>query len=325
MGEKVRRLVGVLLLTLAAYAHGAGAATDAPAGTVVTNTAAVQYTVSATTLTQTTSANFTVQQLINVTTIWQNGADVGVAPGTSNQALLFKVTNTGNGADGFKLTDALVTPAGSSFTPAGCLIYFDTANTGVFDPSDVLYTAGSNDPTLAQNQSVNMLIVCNIPNSAPDGSLGEMKLAATSKTASGSFGTVDAGGGVGGVDAVVGQTGGTANATGIYQVHQIALSYTKSAKVSAPGGGTQPVSGATITYTLTVTPSGSATADNLVVTDPVPANTTYVPNSLTLNGSTVAPATGDYNVTTPGAVTVKLGNLAGTASAQVIKFQVQIN
>lgn len=321
----MRRLVSVLLTAFVAYAHGASAATNAPAGTVVTNTASVQYIVSGATQSQSTFANFTVQQLVNVTVTWQNSADVSVSAGATNQALLFKVTNTGNGQDSFKLADTLVTPGGSSFTPAGCLIYFDTAGTGVYNAGDALYTPGTNDPILPQDGSVNMLIVCNIPNSAADASLGEMQLTATSKTASGTFGTVNTGGGVGGVDAVVGQTGGTANATGIYQVHQIALAYTKSAKVSAPGGGSLPISGATITYTLTVTPSGSATANSLVVTDPVPANTTFVPNSITLNGSAVAPATGDYNVTTPGAVTVKLGNLAGTASAQVIKFQVQIN
>ena len=63
----------------------------------------------------------------------------------------------------------------------------------------------------------------------------------------------------------------------------------------------------------------------MVVTDPVPANTTFVTGSLLLNGTAVTAGTGDYNVTTPGAVTVKLGNLAGSASAQVVKFQVTIN
>jgi uncharacterized repeat protein (TIGR01451 family) len=320
----MRSLIGIVVALLGVYASGAHAV-DVPAGTVVTNTASVQYTVSSTTLTQTASANFTVQQIINVAITWQNGTDVSVTPGASNQALLFKVTNTGNGTDSFKLAEALVTPGGLTFTPAGCQIYFDTANTGVFDSSDVLYTAGTNDPSLPQGGAQNMLIVCNVPNTAVDTSLGEMKLTATSKTASGAVGTVDAGGGVGGVTAIVGLTGGTASATGIYQLHQIAFGYVLSQVVTPPGGGTQVVSGSTITYTLTVTPNGSATANNLVVTDPVPANTTFVPNSITLNGSSVTPVTGDYNVTTPGAVTVKLGNLAGTASAQIVKFQVQIN
>ena len=320
----MRASIGLLIALLGAYAYGARAA-DAPAGTLVTNTAHVQYTQGATVLSQTASANFTVAQLVNVTVTWQNASPVSVVDGANQQALSFLVTNTGNGTDIFKLADSLQTPGGASFVPTGCLIYFDTANTGVFNASDVLYTPGSNDPSLAQDQAVKMLIVCNVPNSAADLSQGGMQLGATSKTASGSFGTVNAGGGVGGVDAVVGATGGAANSTGLYQVHEVALAYVKSAAVSAPGGGSQPVSGATITYTLTVTPSGSATAGSVVVTDPVPANTTFVPGSLLLNGTSVAPGVGDYNVTTPGAVTVKLGNVAGSASAQVVKFQVTIN
>ena len=320
----MRLLIGMVVAMFGVYASGAHAV-GAPAGTVITNTAGVQYVVSGSTLTQTASANFTVAQLVNVTVTWQNSGNVSVTAGATSQTLLFRVTNTGNGTDTFKLADSLVTPGGLSFVPSGCLVYFDTANTGIYAASDVLYTPGSNDPSLARNAAVNMLIVCNVPNGAADTSLGEMQLAATSKTASGAFGTVNAGGGVGGVDAVVGATGGLGNSTGIYQVHQIVLAYAKSATVSAPGGGNQPVSGATITYTLTVTPSGSATAANVVVTDPVPTNTSFVNGSLLLNGTAVGAGTGDYNVTTPGAVTVKLGSVAGSASAQVIKFQVTIN
>jgi uncharacterized repeat protein (TIGR01451 family) len=127
------------------------------------------------------------------------------------------------------------------------------------------------------------------------------------------------------VDAIVGITTGISDATGIYKVADFAVAYVKSQRVSAPGGGNKAVSGATIEYTLSLTPSGSASGSNLVVTDPVPANTSFVTGSLLLNGTAVTPANGDYNVTTPGAVTVKLGNLAGSATAQVVKFQVTIN
>ena len=321
----MRALVKVLLATiLGAGVMGARAA-DAPAGTTVTNTASAQYLASGVPLTVTSSVSFLVQQLVNVTVTWQNTSDVAVTAGSTQQTLLFRVTNTGNGSDSFRFADSLVTPGGTSFTPAACQIYFDTAGTGVYAASDVLYTPGSNDPTLAQDAGTNMLVVCNVPNSAADTALGEMQLAATSKTAAGSFGTVNSGAGVSGVDAVVGSTGGSAGITGIYQVHQVALAYTKSATVTSSGGGSQPVSGAIIQYTLTVTPSGSATANSVVVSDPVPANTTFVSNSILLNGSAVSAAVGDYNVTTPGAVTVKLGNLAGSASPQVVKFSVTIN
>lgn len=321
----MKKLIASLLALSGAWAMGSRAA-DAPAGTVVSNTVNMTYVVGGIPLSDHASANFTVAQLVNVTVSWQNTSDVAVSAGAVQQALLFKVTNTGNGSDSFRLADTVVTPGGTSFTPAGCQIYFDTAGTGVFDPSDVLYTPGSNDPSLAQNAGVNMLVVCNVPNNAVDTALGEMKLAATSQTASGPFGTVNNGAGVGGVDAVVGTTTGVSNSTGIYQVHQVAFAYTKTAVITAPGGGHQPVSGATIEYTLTVTPSGSATAGNVVITDPVPANTSFVTGfGILLNGSAVTPPTGDYNVTTPGAVTVKLGSLAGSAGAQVVQFQVQIN
>lgn len=321
----MRKLITLLLALSGAWAMGSRAA-DAPAGTVIVNTVNIAYVVGGAPLSDQASATLTVAQLVDVTVSWQNSSNVAVTAGAVQQSLLFKVTNTGNGSDKFKLTDSLVTPGGISFTPAGCQIYFDTAGTGVFDPSDVLYTAGSNDPSLAQNASVDMLVVCNVPSGAADSALGEMKLAARSKTATGSYGTVNNGGGVGGVDAVVGTTTGINDATGIFQVHQIAFAYTKTALVTAPGGGHQPVSGATIEYTLTVTPSGSATGNNVVITDPVPANTTFVAGfGILLNGSAVTAPTGDYNVTTPGAVTVKLGNLAGTASAQIVKFQVTIN
>ncbi|HSN18450.1 MAG TPA: hypothetical protein VLV87_09575 [Gammaproteobacteria bacterium] len=301
-------------------------AADTAAGTTVTNVASARYVDSGgSTLTQTASAAFTVQQLVNVTVTWQNTSDVPVTAGSAQQTLLFRVTNTGNGTDTFKLTDALVTPGGTSFTPSSCQIYFDTAGTGIYASSDVLYTAGSNDPQLSQNAGINMLVVCNVPSTAADTALGEMQLTATSKTATGSFGTVSAGAGVSGVDAVVGATGGAGGSTGIYQVHQVALAYTQRATVTSPGGGNRAVSGATIEYILTVQPSGTASANSLVITDPVPANTTFVSGSILLNGAAVTPAVGDYNVTTPGAVTVKLGNLAGTASAQVVKFQVTIN
>jgi uncharacterized repeat protein (TIGR01451 family) len=321
----MRKLIALLLALSGAYAMGARAA-NTPAGTVILNSVSMTYQVSGTPLSDHASATLTVAQLVNVTVSWQNISDVAVTAGSVQQTLLFKVTNTGNGTDTFKLADSLVTPGGTTFNPAGCQIFFDTAGTGLFDSSDVLYTVGSNDPTLVQNASINMLVVCNVPSNAADAALGEMKLAATSQTATGSFGTVNAGAGVGGVDAIVGTTTGISNATGIYQVHQVAYAYAKTAVVTAPGGGHQPVSGAVIEYTLTVTPSGSATGNSVVLTDPVPANTTFVNSfGILLNGSAVTAPTGDYNVTTAGAVTVNLGNLAGSASAQIVKFQVQIN
>ena len=136
--------------------------------------------------------------------------------------------------------------------------------------------------------------------------------------------------GVGGVDAIVGSSGGNASVTGSFKSTNVSYGFVKTETVIDPSGGTNPVSGATIQYTLTVTPNGSATGKSLVVTDPIPADTTYVSGSMTLDGTSLGDSNtdgdaGDYNFTTPGAISVKLGDLAGTSTPQVITFKVKIN
>ncbi len=49
-------------------------------------------------------------------------------------------------------------------------------------------------------------------------------------------------------------------------------------------GGTDPHPGATLRYQIVVNTNGASTVDNLIITDPIPANTTYTPNSIVLNG-----------------------------------------
>jgi uncharacterized repeat protein (TIGR01451 family) len=49
-------------------------------------------------------------------------------------------------------------------------------------------------------------------------------------------------------------------------------------------GGTDPHAGATLRYQIIVNTNGASAVDNLVITDPIPANTTYTPDSITLNG-----------------------------------------
>ena len=50
-----------------------------------------------------------------------------------------------------------------------------------------------------------------------------------------------------------------------------------------PFGGSSPVPGAVITYTVTMTLAGSGTITGAQIDDAIPANTTYVADSLTLD------------------------------------------
>lgn len=69
---------------------------------------------------------------------------------------------------------------------------------------------------------------------------------------------------------------------GAYQVMSPVL-ITKSVTVIDLSGGTDPHPGATLRYQLDVTVSGGTVVDNLVITDSIPANTTYTDGSITLN------------------------------------------
>ena len=62
-------------------------------------------------------AIFTVAELINVTLVWQDAANVAVGSPDSNRALSFPLTNTGNGPETFSLArnNAI---AGDNYDPA---------------------------------------------------------------------------------------------------------------------------------------------------------------------------------------------------------------
>ncbi|XBB51787.1 hypothetical protein WMZ06_17865, partial [Bacillus sp. SW7] len=73
--------------------------------------------------------------------------------------------------------------------------------------------------------------------------------------------------------------------------------------------------GDTITYTIPLQNIGTVPATNVLVTDPIPAGTTFIPNSVTING-----------VTQPGIIPssgILIGTLEPNTSV-VVTFQVQV-
>ena len=150
----------------------------------------------------------------------------------------------------------------------------------------------------------------------------------TAETGSGSAGTVFGGQGDGGVDAVVGATTGTATVSGEYLVSDVLLTINKSQVVSDPFGGTEPVPGATITYTIVVEVT-AGTATGSVVRDAIPTFTTYVSNSLQLNSGALTDAVdadaGELDTSGAPTIVVRLGDLTDTDGVQTIEFQVVID
>ena len=217
-------------------------------GTVIENTANITYDLGGTPLAlQSNTTTIVVAERINVTTTLQSPQTL-VSANDSNQALLFTVTNTGNGSEAFQLAiDSAL--GGDDFDPLPAVpaIYFDTDGSGDFNAGDIAYSAGSNDPLLSADESINVFIVNDIPGTVSNGQIGRSQLTATAVTGSGPAGTVYAGQGDGGVDAVIGTTTGTAAAIGEYLVSDVLIDVIKSQLVNDPNGGNQPIPGATLT------------------------------------------------------------------------------
>lgn len=300
------------------------------AGTDILNTAEVSFEINGTTVTESSNlVTVTVAEILDVNVTVQS-PQVAVAPSDVNQELLFTVTNTGNGLETFTLSiDSLL--AGDDFdpTPAVPSIYFDTDGSGDLSAGDTPYTAGSNDPQLAADASVNVLLVNDIPATVLDGQIGFSQLTATSTTGSGNPGDVFAGQGDGGIDAVVGSSGAANNDNGEYIVSSVQLTVVKSGAVTDQFGGTEPIPGAQITYQIVATVTGAGQATNAVFTDQVPINTTYQAGTLTLNGAVLTDTpdadAGQFISSGTPAVTVNLGNLTNADGPQTITFVVVIN
>ena len=301
------------------------------AGIDISNTATVDYVIGGSSSSiNSNTVTFRVDETIDVNVSWQDAANIGVATPDTNQVLTYLLTNTGNGNDSYTLS-VQNNPVGiDQFDPVLVNIYLDTNGNGNYNPGvDTQYIVGTNDPTLAADASQTIFVLNNIPASLNGGDLGNSQLTATSNTISGTPGASFANAGENNTTAVVGASGGSSNDIGIYEVTNTTVSLIKSVVISDPLGGTQPMPGATLTYSIDVSVSGPGTATGVVITDPIPANTTYTANTLSLNAvvltDVVDADSGDVAGTTPNTVTVNLGDLTPASPVQTITFEVIIN
>jgi uncharacterized repeat protein (TIGR01451 family) len=312
------------------FASNKAHAVGAPAGTVIDSTAEVSYSVG--TVSTTASSNLvsvTVAEILDVVVTAQTPT-VAVSAGDTQQEVRYRITNTGNGTETFRLLVNSVI-AGDQFdpTPATPSIYFDTDASGDLSPGDTPYVAGGNDPVLNADAFVTVLVVNDIPAGVVDTNVGFTRLTADSRTGTGVPGTTFAGQGAGGVDAVAGTTGADSEADSSYVASGITLTAVKSQTVVDQFGGSRPVPGARIDYSVVVGVTGSGTATNAVFTDDIPANTTYVPGTLRLNATALSDGAdadaGDYLATPAARVRVALGALTTASGPQTVTFAVTIN
>ena len=371
-------LAAILWWGLSSQAFAAGTA----ASTTISNSASVAYTVGAVPqpVVNSNTAQFLVDRRVNLTVAEVGGTSTSVVPGSTAQVLSFTVTNTSNATLDFRLVATQDATAAAtafadvdSFDVTGPQVFVDVNGNGTYEaPTD---TATFIDE-LAADGVRTVFIVANIPATVVNGDTAGLTLtaiAAQDATTSGT-GAYTATPGVLAADAVQTNTGTTDNATFTdtvfgdaagdtdaardgrhsdddeYDVVTAAIVVVKSSTVvSDPFNGVsfpKAIPGAVIEYCVDVNNTGAAAADSIVLTDGIPANTTYVAGSIktaaTGAGSTcdvgsgtaeddnaagadeTDPNGGDFSVTTAGAVTVRAPSI-GAAARFKATFRVTVN
>jgi len=296
-----------------------------PAGTLIENTAQATYDIGGGTETiDSNTVELRVDELLDVAVATLNSGPV--ASDGSNAVLTYSVTNTGNGPEAYNLT---VNPAvaGNDFDPSVDGIAVDTNGNGVYDPGvDVILTGPEQTAVLDPDDVLTVFVLLSIPAGVVDGDEADVDLLAEAVTGTGAPGDVFAGAGVDGSDAVVGPNGADDNALGSITIGITTVDLVKSAVVADPFGGTTIVPGSIITYTLTATVSGSGTAAGLVITDPIPTDTTYQTATLTLDTASLTDAADADagQASDAGGVSVDLGDVVG-GTTHSITFDVKID
>ena len=300
------------------------------AGTTINNTATASYDDAAggggraTVPSNTVSVR--VDELIDVFVDNTDPDAITTRNGATKQVTTFVVTNTGNGPEAFRL-DATGALTGDDFDPTDVLIYIDAPGglAGQYDPGDTLYTPGGNDPVLAQDGSVTVFVLANIPAAATNGQFGFVSLTATAATGTGAPGTVFAGAGANGGDAVIGASRARQSDTGRYNVAAATVALTKTQVILDPFGGSRAVPGSTITYTLAAAVTGSGSLTGLRISDDVPAGASYTANSVTLNGAAKTDAVDtDEAQVANRTVTVSLGTVPA-GETRTVTFKVKVD
>lgn len=314
---------------LAAQVHAAGT----PAGTVIGNTATLNYSIAGTpATTNASSSDVVVGKVLSVVVTWQDAAPVTASSPEARRPLAFLVTNTGNAAEPYRLSRA-DNLSGDQFDPvpsAPASLWLESGAQAGFQATgpnaDIVYTPGVNDPTLAADAGRIVYLVSDIPAGQATGATGRSTLGATATTpgaAAAPPGTLL--GTFGGVQTVVGAAGSAA-ATGSYLVAGVAVGVAKSVvAVRDPTGGNRVVTGSVLTYRIVLSITGIGSADALAVSDPLPAGLSYVAGTLRVDGAPRTDA-GDADGAAFAANTVTADFGSVTAPAQrVLEFQATVN
>jgi uncharacterized repeat protein (TIGR01451 family) len=301
----------------------AQAADPTPAGIVIESTAQASYDDGGITRNVTSNTvQVRVDELLDPVATALDAGSLEVRPGPA--VLSFLVSNAGNGPEAFNL-QVVTSVAGNAFDTTLDSIAVDTNSNATYDPGiDQTLSAPAVTEILAPGASLTIFVILSVPDGIEDGAQSEVSFVARAATGNGAPGNVFAGAGENGSDAIAGLSGGEATAIGQMVATTSIVALQKSGTVADPFGGSAAVPGATITYNIAASVTGSAQIDDLVITDQIPPGTQYVAGSLALDGTPLSDvADSDAGEATPDAITVNLGTVA-SGSSNIITFAVLI-
>lgn len=336
--NKLKVLGAILGLTLISPFTIAAGTT---AGTTISNQATVTYDAGAGQVTATSSAvSITVQELVNATIQNQQVGDLAVGAGETNAVMKFNLSNTGNGSEAFTINASNIT--GDQFDVSNTRYYLDDGDNN-FNTGDALLVGGVT-PTIAANGNITIWVLADIPTtttaggSIVDGNKADIIITAQANTflnatpsnANPNQGDVVNSAGDASTDAVFGGTG-TISDNATYVVSAISVTIVKTIEAKDnhfAANSALLVPGADITYQLLVTVTGNGSANNVVVTDPLPSSLALkggiVNGKINVNGVDLTASSADtdnasYDANT-NTITVNLGTVAAGAAATPILF-----
>jgi uncharacterized repeat protein (TIGR01451 family) len=308
-------VVTCALLTTSNLALAAGT----PANTPISNTATLAYDVSGVTQVSITSpaATFLVDNKIDLTVAEKDSIPTLVTPGQLRAVTTFTVTNNGNEIQDYVLIGGNVAGAPTVF---GTADNFNALACSTFAETNSIagYQAGIDTALfideLAPDASLAVYIVCDIPAVQLSNDQAVTELTAVTRT-----------GNTAGLGVAVTQTIGVDNPAAVdivfadaattaadvissqgtrpiqtardaagyardaYRVAAVTAIVTKTATCSPaaplPNTCSQAKTGTIITYTIQVNVTGGGTAEKLFITDPIPSDLLYTPNSITIGAS----------------------------------------